>query len=67
MYVNLILWCVRLTIVAKETEQRLLCGLFGVTVTIKIMSVAQQCFHGEFMSQATTERSCKVLDIFVRF
>ena len=45
----------RITRAAVETKQRVLYVLeLNVTVSsIKILSVAQQCFYGEFISLAT--------------
>jgi len=45
-------------------------ALFVTLNNVKLLSVAQKCFYGEFMSQATLKvpsSSCKVPDIFFRF
>ena len=65
MYINVTLRCVRITILAVETQQRLLC-VFDLHVTfdyIKILGVAQQYFYGKFMWPLTINHSgssCKV-------
>jgi hypothetical protein len=56
---NVILWRIRVTTVAVKTQQCTVC-IVEVHVTfntITILSVAQKCFYGEFMSPATTKRA----------
>jgi hypothetical protein len=50
---NVTLWCLRLTILQVETQQGILSVVVELYVTvncIKILSVAQQCFYGEFVT-----------------
>jgi len=67
MYINVTLWCVRITNFAGETQQRLLCA-FELHITldyIKKLSVEQQYFYGKFISPLTINHSgssCKVSD-----
>jgi len=65
MYVNVTLWCVRITIFAVETQQRLLC-VFELHVNVDYIKIlAQQYFYGKFLSQLTINHSgssCKVSD-----
>jgi len=51
---NVTLWHVRITIVAVETQQCILCvvGLHVTVNYIKILSVAQQCFYSKVMLPA---------------
>jgi len=64
------LWRVRLTIVEVETQQRLPCivELHVAINNIQILSVAQQCFCGEFacrrLQQNVRRCSCKVPILF---
>jgi hypothetical protein len=58
MYV-VILWRFRLTIVAMEKQQWVVCIVdLSIAVNIiKILSVAQEYCYGEFMSPATIKRT----------
>jgi hypothetical protein len=51
---NVTLWRVRVTIVAVETQQCIACTdeLHVNVNNIRIISVAEKCFYGEFMSLA---------------
>jgi hypothetical protein len=58
MYYNATLWRVRVTIVALETKQRVLCVELCVTVIyVEMLSAAQQCFCGKFVSLTTLKRT----------
>ena len=54
---NITLWRVSVTIVAMEMQQCVMCIVeLHVTVNnITILSVARNCFYGEFISPATNE------------
>jgi len=47
------MWRFRVTIAGAETQQRILCVLLRYTSLSTTLSVAQQCFYGEFMPPAT--------------
>lgn len=59
VHINVTLWRIRLTVVAVETQQCVLriVELNLAVNNIKIPSVAQQCFHGDFMSLVIMKRT----------